>query len=175
MQIIKVSLCALLLVLGAISTFAFAADSPASEASIRELIEVTQSKKMLDGLMAQTAAMIKTQIQNSLPGKKFTAKQQKILNEMQDKMVEVFIDEMKWDTLEPMFIDIYKKSFSQTDVDDMISFYKSKAGQNMIAKMPVVMQNTMLAMQGRMALLMPKLEKIQNDTITQMKAAKDNE
>lgn len=174
MQFIRISLCAILLVLGTISKSAFAADVPASEASIRELIEVTQSRKMLDGLMAQTAIMLKAQIQQSIPGKKYTAKQQEILNEMQNKIVAVFIDEMKWESLEPMFVDIYKKSFTQSDMDDMISFYKSKAGQNMIAKMPLVMQNTMQAMQGRMALLMPKLEKIQNETITQMKAAKNN-
>jgi uncharacterized protein len=37
--------------------------------------------------------------------------------------------------------------------------------------MPIVMQQTMQAMQGRMTVLMPKLQQLQRDTIAQLKAS----
>ena len=57
MQIFRIGILVMALVLGTIPAFVLAAETPASEASIRELIEITQSKKMIDGFMAQTTTM----------------------------------------------------------------------------------------------------------------------
>ncbi|BBJ00597.1 hypothetical protein FGKAn22_22890 [Ferrigenium kumadai] len=150
---------------------AMAAEAPASEASVRELIEVTQAKNMFDSLMARMDAIFQTSMNQALAGQTPTAEQKKIMVEMQSKMVSVFKEDMKWESLEPILIDIYRKSFTQNELNDMLTFYKSKAGQAMLAKMPIVMQNSMQAMQGRMAIMMPKLQQIQRDAITQLKAS----
>ena len=62
---------------------------------------------------------------------------------------------------------IYKQSFTQKEVNGMLDFYKSEPGQAVIAKMPLVMQNTMQAMQARMNTTFPKLQKLQQDAIGQ--------
>ena len=66
--------------------------------------------------------------------------------------------------------EIYRKSFSQSEMDGMLKFYKSPAGKAVIAKMPVVMQNTMQVMQGEMAEMMPKIQQLIADTTSQMQA-----
>ena len=38
--------------------------------------------------------------------------------------------------------------------------------------MPLVMQNTMQAMQGRMAVMLPKLQQLQQDAIAELKASR---
>jgi hypothetical protein len=172
MKIISSFLIAMVFGFGVIPVEVWAEEAPASEASVRELIEITQAKKMMDRMMVQTTAMLKAQIRQSLPENQYSPEQQEILNQLQDKITAAVMEDMRWDSVEPMFIDIYRKSFSQSDMDEMIAFYRSKAGQHMISRMPLVMQNTMQAMQVRMAQLMPKLEKIQNDAIAQLKAAK---
>jgi hypothetical protein len=55
----------------------------------------------------------------------------------------------------------------------MITFYKSNAGQAVIKKMPVVMQSTMANVQAQMSSIMPKIQKIQQEAVEQVKAKAD--
>lgn len=148
---------------------ALAADAPASDASIKRLIEITNSKKMLDGVMSQMDAMMKPSMQQALAGQKMTAEQETVLLEMQKELTTLLKNEMTWETLEPMFLEIYKKSFTQKEIDGMLSFYQSPAGQAVIKKMPLVMQMTMQMMENRMAVLIPKLEKISAESVEKLK------
>ncbi len=52
---------------------------------------------------------------------------------------------MDWDAIEPTFADIYRKTFSQHEVDGMMVFHKSDVGHSIIAKMPMAMHETMQA------------------------------
>ncbi|MBC3875154.1 DUF2059 domain-containing protein [Undibacterium flavidum] len=148
---------------------ASAADAPASDASIKQLIEITNSKKMLDGLMPQMDAMMKSSMQQALAGNKMTAEQEAVVLEMQKELATLLKNEMTWETIEPMFLEIYKKSFTQKEIEGMLSFYQSPAGQAVIKKMPLVMQMTMQMMERRMAVMMPKLEKISAESVEKLK------
>ena len=76
----------------------------------------------------------------------------------------------EWNKLEPMYLRVYQKSFTQQEVDGMIAFYKTPAGQAVISKMPVVMQNTMNEMQQMMGPMMQKIQRMQQDVVAEMKA-----
>jgi hypothetical protein len=52
----------------------------------------------------------------------------------------------------------------------MIAFYKTPAGQAVITKMPLVMQNTMNEMQGLMEPMVQKIERMQQNVAAEMKA-----
>lgn len=148
-----------------------AAEAPASEQSIRQLMEVTQARQLLDSSLAQVDQVMQSSMQQALAGTELNAEQQKALAEMRRRVIALLKDEMKWETLEPMFVEIYRGSLSQTDVDGMLVFYRTETGQAVINKMPLVMQNTMTAMQTRMAAMAPKLQQLQAETVEQMKAA----
>jgi hypothetical protein len=151
---------------------AIAAEPPASEASVRALLAVTQSEKLLDSTMGQIDAMMQRSMRQALAGQTLTADQQKIMDRMRARTIALFREDMKWETLEPMFIDIYKRSFTQKEINGMLDFYRSESGQAVIAKMPVVMQNTMQAMQERMAVMMPKIMQLQQEAIAELKASR---
>jgi hypothetical protein len=55
----------------------------------------------------------------------------------------------------------------------MIKFYKSKGGQAVIKKMPLVMQSTMGNVQAQMSTIIPKIQKIQQDAFEEVKAKAD--
>lgn len=150
---------------------AIAAEPPASEASVRELLSVTQSKKLVDSTMGQIDAMMQNSMKQALGAQPLTADQQRGMDTMRTKMIALLREDMKWETLEPMFVDIYKQSFTQKEVDGMLDFYRSESGQAVIAKMPVVMQHTMQAMQGRMATMLPKIQQLQREAIAEFKAS----
>jgi hypothetical protein len=56
----------------------------------------------------------------------------------------------------------------------MIVFYKTPAGQAVIAKMPAVMQHTIEEMQQTMGPVMQKMQKLQQDVVAEMKAENKN-
>jgi hypothetical protein len=146
-----------------------AAESKPTEASIRELMSIMQSRKLFDATMKQIDAMMQASMRQVLAGQALSQKQEEILDEMRSKMVTLVNDEMNPEIFEPMLIDIYKNSFTQQEIDGMRVFYKTDAGKALIDKMPVVMQQSMETMQRRMAVFMPKLQELQRETLEKLR------
>lgn len=151
-----------------------AEDPKPTEQSVRELLAATEARKLLDSIMRQVDSSMRAGMQQALKGQTITSDQQKAIDNMQHKMMVIFTEELSWESLEPMYIQVYRDSFTQKEVDDMLAFYKSPAGQAMIKKMPVVLQNTMVQMQKRMGPFFEKLEKMEQETINQIKTKTTN-
>ena len=149
---------------------AIAQDQPADEAIIRELIEVTGAEKLLDDVHAQVDAMTAQSMAEAIGGKTVSPQQQALFNEMRDRVGAIFRESMSWAKFEPMMIDIYRKSFTQKEAQGMIDFYRTDAGRAVIAKMPLVMQNTMTALQANTRTIMPKILEVQKDIVARLRA-----
>jgi len=146
----------------------YAEDQPASAASAKELVSLMDGRKAFDGAFGQMDHLMDMTMKQASEGRQLTPEQQKIVDDMRAKMVALVKDSMNWDAFEPKMEEIYRKSFSQSEMDGMIRFYRSPAGRAVIAKMPVVMQNTMQVMQEMMADLMPKVQELAKDTASQL-------
>lgn len=149
---------------------AFAADRPPSEASIEQLLQVTQAHKLLDATMAQVGAMLRKSAQQAMAGQPIDAGEQKILDAQMSKLDDLLKQQMSWDKMEPMYVDLYRQTFTQKEINDILIFYQSPSGQSMITKMPVLTGHLMQMMQGKMATLMPQLQKINHDTVSALEA-----
>jgi hypothetical protein len=147
------------------------AAAPASENSIKQLLTVTQAQKLIDGMRNQVDAMINASVKQALNGKTPNPSEQKAINNMRTKMVAVVQGELAWEKLEPLYLRLYKESFTEEEVAGMLVFYKTPAGQAVIHKMPVLMQKTMLEVQTMLRGVMPKLQQIQQDFVGELKAA----
>lgn len=160
----------LLFALGIICSSCLAAGAPASEASIREMLAVTEVRKLLDNVLPQYDAMMKNAMNQALGGKQLDATGKKIADKMAAKISKLMQEEMNWEKLEPIYLSIYTKSFTQEEVDGMLKFYKSPAGQAVIKKMPVVMQLSMQAMQQTLIPVMQKMQTIVQETVAEIEA-----
>ena len=162
--------CLLSAILVVNTGFCAPADEAASEASIRTIMEVTHTKELLESAAAQLDGSVQSSMQQALAGQQISAEQQAILDEMRTKIVKLFGDALQWNQLEPVFIDIYRRTFTQSEIEGMLSFYKTDAGKALIAKMPLAMQNSMQAMQARMATIMPQVQQLQKETFEKLQA-----
>lgn len=135
-----------------------AADTPPSQESIREMLAVTEARKLIDNMHAQVAGIMKNSMQQAMKGQKAPPGVQKIMDRFSEKAADVMKEELGWEKLEPMYFEIYQKSLTQEEVDGMLIFYKSKAGQAVIKKLPVLMQQIMASMQTRMGPMMAKVQ-----------------
>lgn len=151
---------------------AWSANTPPSDQSLKQLLAITNARSLVDNVMVQTEAMVKKGVQAGLQGKELTPQQQAIIDRMVARSLAAMREDFNWDSLEPEYLAIYRESLTQEEVDGMLAFYQTPAGQSMIRKMPVIMQTTMTRMQGRMGPLMKKLQQIQAEAVAEISQQK---
>ena len=166
MNVLKNALIVLLL-LGS----ATAAAAPASDSSIEQLLAVTQAQKILDGMRAQFDSLMNNAIQQALKGRTPNAAEQQAITNMKNRMIAVLQGELAWEKLEPMYLRLYRDSFTEEEVGGMLAFYKTPAGQAVINKMPLLVQKTMVEIQAMSTGMAPQMQKIQRDFMAEIQAA----
>jgi hypothetical protein len=160
----------LLLTFALTASAAFAADTPASEASIREVLQVTEARKLLDGMFPQIEATMKASMQQALKGHTPNPEQQHLIDKMTEKTMAMMHEEMSWEKLEPMYVRTYQKTFTQEELDGVLAFYKSPAGAALIKKMPVLMKEIMGDVQTMMGSMMQKIQAVTKETVEEIQA-----
>lgn len=125
-----------------------------SDASLTELLTLTRADQMTTQAMSAVEQSMRQTMQMATQGEKLNAAQQQTLERVRSKYMQIMREEMSWDRLQPLYLQIYRESLTQEEVDGMIAFYKTPAGQALITKMPVIMQKSMSVMQDQM---MPRL------------------
>jgi uncharacterized protein len=154
---------------------AAANSAPASDASIREMLELTNARQMLDSVRGQMTGMMNTTMQNATRGQTITPERQAILDRMAANMSAVVTDILNWDDLLPIYLRTYRAAFTQDEIDGVIKFYKSPAGRAYVKKLPVVMQNMMAEMQGFIKTVQDKMLAVQKESIQELKDLKEKE
>jgi uncharacterized protein len=149
---------------------AFAADQPPTEASIKQLLEVTQVRKLLESTMAEMDGFMQQAARQVTQGQKVTPEVQKQIDKGRAEAISMMKEILDWNKLEPMYVRIYQKSFNQQEIDSMVAMYKSPTGQMLLTKMPIVLQNTMSEMQQMLQPVMQRIQRMQQDVAAQMQA-----
>ena len=166
-----------LVILFLCSSLVPAAESPTSspassptEESVKQLLEVAQARNLVDSVITQMNSLMLQAIAQATKGQPIPPKVQKDIDQRRDEMASLIKELLDWKKLEPMYVRIYQKSFSQSEVDGMIAFYKTPAGQAVIGKMPAVMQSSIDEMQQLMGPVMEKIQRTRQDVTAEMKA-----
>jgi uncharacterized protein len=69
-----------------------------------------------------------------------------------------------------MMVRLYQATYTQDEVDGLIAFYKTPAGQALINKAPLLLQNTMNEMQAFMRPMVQRIAQIKRDGEEELKA-----
>ena len=144
-----------------------------TDASIKQLLEVAQTHKLVDSVIAQMNSLMLQAIAQATKGQQVSPKIQKDIDRRRDETVSLMKELLDWKKLEPMYVRIYQKSFNQQEIDSLIAMYKSPTGQMLLNKMPIVLQNSMNEMQQMMQPVMQRIQRMQRDVIAQMQAERE--
>jgi uncharacterized protein len=153
-----------------VSTSAHA--GPASEESIDALLVATKAESLVDGMYANVEQFMRQATAAATQGKPVSEEQQRVLDAIPAKFSKVMREEMSWANMRPLYVQIYQESFSQEEIDALIAFYQSPAGQAFVAKMPVVMQKSMNIMQSRIGPLMEKMQAAMQEAVAEAKLSR---
>lgn len=107
------------------------AQTTSKSQKINQLLELTGSGKV--------GIQVMNQMMNSFKSS---------YSKVNEQFWEDFKNEVKAEDLEKMIIPIYDKYYTESDIDQLITFYNSPIGKKMIATMPQVMQESMIAGQA---------------------------
>jgi hypothetical protein len=144
-----------------------------TDESLRELLEITHAKRLLEAVPGQIDSMMTTTVKSLLQGRTLSAQEQKSVDAMRAKVATLTAEQLSWEVMEPQYLRIYRDSFSQSEIDGMLAFYKSPAGQAVVEKLPLLQQNIMSNMQQRMAVLLPQIQQMAKETAAKIKAQND--
>ncbi|AXI82629.1 DUF2059 domain-containing protein [Xylella taiwanensis] len=131
--------------------------APPSDADVNRLLSASRAQSVLDSMLPQIEAMQQKQFDQIAAGHTLNTAQKAKLAQIHERTKQAIRKTLSWSELQPLYTDLYKRSFSREDVIAMAEFYESPAGQTLLDKTPALMQNLMVAIQKKMAPLMDDL------------------
>lgn len=140
---------------------------PATRATIEKFLQVTEAANMMDQAYQNMDQMTAQMLASSGLD---VAKDPQVQKDMQE-MNALVRAEMSWDKMEEPLIALYGNVFSEAELQDIIEFYQSPAGQKMLKRQPELIQGTMVMMQQQMQNLMPKIKALTEKQHAARKAA----
>ena len=141
-----------------------AAQQP-SEAQVDRLLEVMRAQETLAATLPQVQAMQQQMVAQMTAGQELDEEDRARINRMLESTNSSLATVLTWERMGPMYRDIYAQTFTAEDVEAIIGFYESPAGQKTLDKMPQLMQNTMNAVQQ---LVMPLLQQLEQDIAAEL-------
>ena len=145
-----------------LGSFSAQAQAP-SDASVNEMIHYLQVDKLLSQAVSQmNDGLVKAmdqKLQATMQGRQLTPEQTSAIDKFRTKFSKTVQDELSLAKIRAIYLECYKETFTQQDVDGIIAFYKSPAGQAILQKYPQVMQKAQTQMQTKMASMSIGVEK----------------
>lgn len=152
---------------------ASAQDEMASEATIKEMLAVTKFRALMDGQRAQMEGRMRTSLETALSKNTLNEAQKEVLVKKEGELSAIVLEALDYNYLEPMAIDMYRKTFTEREAQGTLAFYRSPAGQAVIEKMPLLMQQMMQMIQNMSQRMEPRLREWRKETQDELKAARD--
>lgn len=138
---------------------------PPSDGDINRLLSASRAQNMLDSMLPQIEAMQRQQFAQLTAQRPLDAAQQQKVQQIQERTQATVRKALSWQEMRPLYVNLYKQSFSKQDVLAMAEFYESPAGQSMLDKTPQLMQNLMGAIQQKITPLFADLQKDLEQTV----------
>ena len=138
-----------------------------SDADIDRLLKASRAESLLAGVVPQMEAVQQQEFDKHFAGKEMTEEQKAEVARIQAKTREIVRKALSWEQMRPVYLDVYKKTYTREDVRAITKFYESAAGQRMLDKNPALMQNIMTAVQQKMVPMLDELQaEIKNIPVT---------
>lgn len=115
---------------------------------------LTQARRQMNGML--DARM--QQLQTKIPPEKQEEFDQYKLN-----VSGLMRKNMRWGKLKDEFAELYMEIYTKGELKELTKFYESAVGKKFVKRTPELMQRTVKIMQGRMASMMPEIQKLTNE------------
>jgi hypothetical protein len=139
------------------------ADEAGKAAKVEEFFKVSHTEQMLTQGMAMMLNQAKSGLVQKMLDVTPTPAQTKANNELQDKLAAILTGALSWEKLKPAYAKLYASAYTEEELDGIVAFYKSPAGQAMISNSPSIMTKANEIVQRQLASAMPEIQKLMKD------------
>lgn len=146
-------------------------DEASKLAKAGELLRLAKMDDTLRQVLGAVAEQTKSGFMQGTTGAKLPPEMDKEVAALRDKVTAIVSDALAWDKLEPAYARIYADAYTESELDAIIVFYKSDAGQAMVANTPVLLTKASALVQGRMKEVQPEIQKAMTEFTLRVKAA----
>ncbi|GAA3755399.1 DUF2059 domain-containing protein [Terriglobus aquaticus] len=125
----------------------------ADDASKRTKVEEMLTLSKVDSLSKQMLASVPDRVKQAASRQMLvqtasTDQQKKITQDYLDQMGTIAQKGASWDSVHPKLVDLYMQTFTEPELDGILAFYKTPAGQALVAKSPELSGKTIQILQG---------------------------
>ncbi len=150
--------------------------APPSDQSIEQMLNVMHVQTMLEQMLTQMDSGMQQGmeqgLQQSLKGKEPSAAQKAKIAGFQKKLSGIMKDELSYAKMKDVYLKVYRETFTQEEINSIITFYSSPAGKALVEKVPVAMQKAGALMQERIAPMAQKIQTMTEDFQKEVAATK---
>ena len=141
--------------------------APPSDADIERLLKASRAQGMLAAIGPQMETMQQQQFQQLTADRTLSVKQQAEVTRIRARSSEVMRQSLSWEQMRPVYLEVYRETFTSDEVKAMAKFYESRTGKAMLDKTPALMQNLMVAMQKKVIPMLDALKTELDDVSTE--------
>jgi hypothetical protein len=141
------------------------ADAQSHRAAAYELLDAARAASIVDVMKVQVDQTMRRAVSDS----QLTAAQQAVIDKYALKASEEVARTMEWTRLKEEFATLYVSVYTEAELRELTTFYKSALGQKMLDKMPQLLQQSMQLAQRHLQESMPRLQKIGDEMVEEMK------
>ncbi|AJQ93193.1 DUF2059 domain-containing protein [Gynuella sunshinyii] len=135
-------------------SFGAVAAGSSKEAKVTELMNLMDMDALIDNMYVQMEPMLKN-VSKQLD---IQPSEQPLFDQYYNDVLTIMKTDFSWEKMQPGFMDIYLREFSEQEIDDLLAFYSTETGQAVLKKMPEVMQASVQLSQTLMQSAMPKIQ-----------------
>jgi len=158
------------LVLVILSLFVFAgiAQAGAREDLAKEVLKATDIRKMSEQVVSQVLQMQASQLKMIVIPADRTSDETALHDKIHKKLTEA----VGWEKLEAEYGKFLVEVYSEEELTALVDFSRSKVGQSILKKEPVILGKIMLLMQTRIQSVLPEIQKMTRDFSESVKRIK---
>ena len=139
--------------------------SPAQDATIEKLLILTDAQKLSESAVSDSDELIETTLKPVLQLDNMSAEKKKVIEAFLDKYKNIVKEEFSGEKMVPDYIRIYRETFTEEELQSLIAFYESPAGQMFIRKTPEIMDKMSDLLRMKMVFILSRMNTALNETL----------
>jgi uncharacterized protein len=159
-RILFVTICII-----ALTSTALSADEASRKEAVLKLLEVTNTRNMLDQVTKSVEGMMKQQVETVSAD--LSPEGREVLEGVRKESMKWWSENFSWDQMKDMYTNMYTQVFTEDEINELVQFYQSPLGQKILKKMPeltqAIMQTNQAVVQKKMPAFRDRIEKTMAD------------
>lgn len=148
------------------------ADDVSKRAKVEEMLTASKVDSISKQMLANVPDRVKQAASRQmLVQSASTPEQKKITQDYLTQMGTIAQKAASWDVVHPKIVDVYMQSFTEPELDGILAFYKTPAGQALVEKTPEVSTKTIGILQSTVGAMEPDFRAATTAYETNMKNA----